>query len=148
FDEDLRRHAQLVRSNHVVLRAVEGSRPTIKPQPIDRDGFAAELRRFGVTDQRASHLADAAFRSMTAFQNEAPASGSALRRWASQLSSRVARRAALLGRWNEARTGDAAELARATGTANTSAMDVIRPLAEGEDPLFAAVGPVWSLVSP
>ena len=148
FEDELRRDADLVRNNHVIYRAPEGSEPDIKLRPIDRDAFLAELSKEGVERDRATQLAAAAYRSIVAFRNEAPARGRTRRSWGKPIATLVARRALLVGAWNEARSGDVSELEVLFNSNYAAALDALRPLTRGEDPMFTAVGPAWTLVSP
>jgi len=147
FEDELLRQAELVRNSHVIYRSEDGASADLAPRPIDRDAFAAELERLGVPEGRRRELAGAAYRGIGAFRNTAPARGKPLRRWGTTLASRVARRSWLLGGWNDLKSGDVAEIERLTSGAYGSALDTLRPLSQGEDPLFASVGPVWSLAS-
>jgi hypothetical protein len=147
FDDQLRRDAELVRYNHVILRAPEGFAGDIGLPPVDRAIFARQLQDAGVDEDKATRLSEAARRSIVAFRNETPAHGGTARRWAVAMASQVARRAWLVGGWSESRSGDIAELERLFGASYVATTDALRALAEGEDPLFIRVGATWKLVS-
>lgn len=147
FEESLRRAAELVRSNHVIFMTPGDVPADMALPPIDRDEFAAALRKAGVPEEAAGGLARAAHRSIVAFQREPSAGGTALRAWSAQVQDKVARRAWLVGSWNEARSGDTAVLTALMGISYEDARERLMPLATGEDPLFAIVGTTWALTA-
>lgn len=147
FEDELRREAQLVRSHHVILLAPENVPADIRLPAIDRDVFAETLKDAGVADEVATRLSSAAFRSVVAFQTEAPARGAARRDWAKALESKVVRRAWLAGGWQEARSGDVDALTSFLGVEYEDARSALEQYASGADPIFATVGGTWALTS-
>lgn len=147
FDDQLRRDADLVQFNHVIVRAPEGFTGDIALPSVDRHGFERQLQEAGVDEVKAKRLSEAARRSIVAFRNETPAHGGTARRWVVAMASQVTRRAWLVGAWTESRSGDVAELERLFGATYAATIDGLRALAEGEDPLFSRVGATWRLVS-
>ncbi len=147
FEDELRREAQLVRSHHVILLAPGDVPADIALQPIDRDVFAAALRDAGVEENVAERLARAAYRSLVAFQAEAPARGARLREWSKAFESKIVRRAWLAGGWHEARSGDTDALVSLFAMPYEDAHSELEPFAAGEDPMFATVGGTWALTS-
>jgi hypothetical protein len=147
FEDGLLREAALVRNNHVIHRVDDKANANLALRPVDRDAFAGALTEEGVAKDRAQDLAAAAYRSLVAFQNAAPARGAPARRWGANLVERVVRRALLVGGWNDLRSGDVGELERLLARDYATALEALRPLSAGEDPLFASVGPTWSLTS-
>ena len=89
YEEKLRRDARLIRSHHVVLLSPADVPGDIGLPPIDRDAFAAELRDRGVPDDAAPRLAQAAHRSLVAFQFAAARPGAPARDWSGPLTSRI-----------------------------------------------------------
>ena len=147
FDDELRREAQLVRSHHVILLAPQGVPADISLPAINRDAFKATLNDAGVDEEVAERLARAAFRSLVAFQADAPARGAARREWSKAFESKIVRRAWLAGGWHEARSGDVDALTSFFGVAYDDARSELEPFASGEDPIFATVGGTWALTS-
>ncbi len=145
FEDELRREAQLVRSHHVILLAPRDVPADIALQPIARDVFAAALRDAGVEENVAERLAQAAYRSLVAFQVEAR--GARLREWSKAFKSKIARRAWLAGGWHEARSGDTDALVSLFAMPYEDALSELEPFAAGEDPMFATVGGTWALTS-
>ncbi|MEN3282796.1 MAG: hypothetical protein V7607_3936 [Solirubrobacteraceae bacterium] len=146
FEEELRRAAELVRTHHIIMLAPEGTPSDIQLPSIDREAFASTLRESGVEDATARWLAAAAHRSIVAFQRDSASGGAVQRRWS--LQSPIARRAWLVSSWNERRSGDTEALSALFGTSYEAALEELRTLSVGEDPLFTVVGGTWALVSP
>lgn len=148
FDDGMVREAELVRNNHVMYRVEDGANADVMPGAIDRDVFARELTLLGVGETEAKELAVLANRSVVAFRNASPARGRPVHPWGTMLAGRVARRAWLLGGWNDLKSGDVSEVETFIGGEYATALEVLRPLTQGEDPLFASVGPAWSRTQP
>lgn len=147
FDDTLVRDADLVRNNQVIYRVEDGANADVALRAIDRDIFTAGLGELGVTEPRARELAALAHRSLVAFRNAAPARGRPAHPWGTVLASRIVRRSWLLGSWNDLKSGDIAELEAMVGDGYAAALETLRPLTKGEDPLFTSVGPAWSRAS-
>jgi len=149
FEEDLRRDALLVRSHHVVLIAEEDTPADIPLPAIAIEPAISVLRGMGVDEDRATQLAQAANRSLVAFQREAPASpGAARRDWSAFFGSKEVRRAWLIGGWTEQRSGDIDVLSALLGVSYDDARDALLKLARGPDPLFTVTGEQWARVLP
>lgn len=147
FDETLRREARLVHSHHVILICPDEVPADIALPPIDRDEFKAGLMELGVPQDVALQLTRAARRSLVAFQAETPAMGAVRREWSQTFASVVARRALMVGSWNESRSGDTDAIEAIGGRAYSEAREELSRLARGEDPVFVAVGGAWGLVA-
>jgi hypothetical protein len=148
YEAELRREAQLVQSNHVILLAPESGPADIEVPPIDRGVFDAALRDLGVDKNLAEKLTLAAHRSLVAFQTEAPSRAVGKRReWSKTFESKVIRRAWLAGGWHEARSGDTDALASFIGTVYDDIRAELQPVATGGDPVFTSVGGTWGLTA-
>lgn len=147
FEDALRRHAQLLRSHHVILAQPQHVPSDIALRPVDRDAFRDLLIADGEDRDVAENLARAAFRGVGAFQAEAPAGSASVRDWSSAFASRVVRRAWLAGGCQEARTGDIEALESFFGDSYDDARSELHPFASGHDPIFAVVGGTWGLTS-
>ncbi len=148
YEDDLRREARLVTNHHVVVRSDDGWDPTINLPPIDPVAFKALLEARGVPEERAQDLARFARRSVEAFQRAAATAGAERSpEWASQLTTPVTRRAWLVGKWSERRSGDLDALADLFGAPYEQAREELATLARGADPLFVIVGETWAVVS-
>ncbi|MGE4029026.1 MAG: hypothetical protein AB7I08_02245 [Thermoleophilia bacterium] len=147
FDETLRREARLIHSHHVILVRPDDVRADIALPHVDPEAFAAGLIDLGVPRDAALPLARAARRSIVAFQAETPALAAVRRDWSQNVSSRIARRALMLGAWNESRSGDTDVVETVLGQTYPEAREELSRLARGEDPIFASVGGTWGLVS-
>jgi hypothetical protein len=147
YYDELRREARLVQAHHVVIRAEDGGGAAIDLPPIDIEAFQALLVAYGVPEARALELARLARRSIYAFQRATPVAQVAAPPWVSQLHSAVARRAWLVGRWNERRSGDTDALANLLGALYADARDELVQLAVGADPLLVRVGDSWTTTS-
>lgn len=147
FEDDLRREAQLVRSHHVVFLAPADAPSDIALPQIDRDTFASALRSVGVGEDQADRLAKSAYRSLVAFQSDAPSRGARRRAWSEPFRSKVVRRAWLAGGWQEARSGDIDALEQLFGISYDDARPELEPFTSGEDPIFTVVGGSWGLTS-
>jgi hypothetical protein len=148
YEDDLRREARLVANHHVVVRADDGPDPTITLPPIDPAAFQALLEERGVPFERAQDLARFARRSVEAFQRAASAPGAERSpMWARLLTSPVPRRAWLVGKWSERRSGDLDALADLFGSPYEQAREELATLSVGADPLFVVVGETWAVVS-
>jgi hypothetical protein len=147
--EELRREALLVRSHHVVLLA-EGDAPADIPlSAIAIEPATSLLRDIGVDEERAAELAQAANRSLIAFQREAPARpGIARRDWSEFFRSKVVRRAWLMGGWTEQRTGDIEMVSSILGMSYDDARDELLQSSRGPDPLFTLTGGQWARILP
>jgi len=146
YYDDLRREARLVRGHHVVIRADEGG-AMIELPPIDIEAFQANLVGDGIPAHRALELARLARRSIYAFQRATPVSHVIVPPWAAEVGSAVARRAWLVGRWSERRSGDVDALAELLAMPYDSARDELLRLVTGADPLFVRVGDTWTVTS-
>lgn len=148
YDEVMLREALLIQNHHVVMVVPPGV-PGIVLKPLDPGRFATLLRGAGVSEEKARDLAEAASRSLVAFQNAAPALGGALHpQWADLLKSAVLRRAWLACAWLELRSGDTAVMAQLLGRELEAASAELRAAATGEDPILVAVAGVWAVASP
>ncbi len=147
YYDDLRREARLVQNHHVVLRAEQGGAAVVNLPPIDIEAFRAHLVADGLPEARALELARLAHRSIYAFQRATPVAQVAAPRWVSEFGSAVARRAWLVGRWNERRSGDTDALADLFGRPYAGARDELVRLAAGADPLLVRVGDTWTVTS-
>lgn len=148
YEDDLRREARLVANHHVVVRADDGWDPTIDLPPIDPVAFQALLDVRWVPHERAQDLARFARRSVEAFQRAASVPGAERSPvWASLLTSPVTRRAWLVGKWSERRSGDLDALADLFGMPYGQAREELATLSVGADPLFVVVGETWAVVS-
>lgn len=149
FDEDLRRDALLVRSHHVVLLSEEGTPADVPLPAVAIVSVASAFKELGVEEEQATRLAQAANRSLVAFQREAPARpGIARRDWAQNFSSKVVRRAWLAGGWSEQRSGDIDVLTELLGVAYEDTRDELLRSARGADPLLVVSGQQWGRVLP
>ena len=149
YDEILHREAQLIQNHHVVLVAPPDMPGTVVTGPLDYERFTTLLRNAGVPEDRARGLAQAALRSLVAFQHEAAGPGSVLRpQWKTWFESPVLRRAWLAGGWVELRTGDANVMASLLGQTLEASSHMLREPASGEDPIFTVVASVWGVASP
>lgn len=147
YYDELRREARLFRNHHVIIRAEDGGSATINVPPIDIESFQALLVADGVPEARALELARLAHRSIYAFQRATPASQVAAAAWVADLSSVVVRRAWLVGRWNERRSGDEDALAELFARSYSEAREELVRLTAGSDPLFVRVGETWTVTS-
>lgn len=147
FDETLRREARLVQSHHVILICPDGVPADIELPPVDRDAFTAGLIALSVPEEAAAKLTRAARRSLVAFQAETPAVGAGRREWSQGFISIVARRALMLGGWNEIRSGDTDAVEAVLGQTYSEVREELGRLARGEDPILAAVGGTWGAVA-
>jgi hypothetical protein len=147
FHDELRREARLVQSHHVVIRADDGAPTTIPLPEIDIQAFQTVLVADGVPEERAFELARLARRSIYAFQRATPVASLAGPEWASQLDSAVVRRAWLVGRWDERRSGDIDALSDLFGMPYAEAREEVVRLSRGADPLFVRVGDTWTVTS-
>lgn len=148
YVDDLRREARLVANHHVVIRADDGWDPTIDLPPIDPVAFQALLEVRRVPRERAQDLARFARRSVEAFQRAASVPGAERSPvWASLLTSPVTRRAWLVGKWSERRSGDLDALAALFGMPYEQAREELAALSVGADPLFVVVGETWAVIS-
>lgn len=148
YEDGLRREARLIANHHVVVRADDGWDPTINLPPIDPSAFHSLLLERDVPEDRARELARFARRSVEAFQRAASAPGAERSPgWVAYLTTPVARRAWLAGKWNERRSGDMDALANFFGVPYEQAREENSSLAEGADPMFVVVGETWAVVS-
>lgn len=148
YDDALRREARLVQNHHVVVRADEGWDPALALPPIDPADFHALLEDRGVPSDRARDLARFASRSVEAFLRAASAPGVEVSpAWARLLSTRVARRCWLVGKWDERRSGDIDALAELFGQDYEQAREQLSQLSSGADPMMIVVGSTWAVVS-
>lgn len=146
YHDELRREARLVKDHHVVLRTDEGG-ASIDIPPIDIESFQAVLLTDGVPEQRALELARLAHRSIYAFQRATPVADLPAPSWVDRLNSPVARRAWLVGRWDQRRSGDTDALAELFARPYDAAQEELLPLATGTDPLLVRVGETWTVTS-
>jgi hypothetical protein len=148
YEDDLRREARLVANHHVVVRADDGWDPTIDLPPVDPAAFQALLEARAVQRERAQEHARFARRSIEAFQRAASVPGvERSPAWAERLTTPVARRAWLVGKWSERRSGDLDALADLFGLPYELAREELATLSVGADPLFVVVGETWAVVS-
>jgi hypothetical protein len=147
YHDELRREVRLVQGHHIVIRVDEGGRASIDLPPIDIEAFQALLVGDGVQGERALELARLAHRSIYAFQRATPVAQITAPPWVSELGSAVARRAWLVGKWNERRSGDADALTSLFSVPYAEAREELRRLAAGADPLFVRVGDSWTVTS-
>jgi hypothetical protein len=148
YEDDLRRDARLVANHHVVVRADEGWDPSIELPAVDPAAFQALLEARGVPHERAQDLARFARRSVEAFQRAASAPGAERSPvWARLLTTPVTRRAWLVGKWSERRSGDLDALADLFGLPYDQAREELATLSAGPDPLLVVVGETWAVVS-
>lgn len=146
YADDLRRDIRLVRGHHVIIRAEDGG-STLDLPPIDIEAFQSILVQDGLPEQRALELARLARRSIYAFQRATPLAQVAAPPWVTYLGSMVARRAWLVGRWDERRSGDVDALGDLFSQPYATAREELLPLAAGADPLFVRVGETWTVAS-
>jgi hypothetical protein len=148
YDDALRREARLVQNHHVVVRADEGWEPTVALPPVDPAEFQVMLEARDVSSERARELSRFARRSIEAFQRAASAPGAEVSpAWARLLSTPVARRCWLVGKWDERRSGDTDALAELFGQDYEPAREQLLQLASGADPMMIVVGTTWAVVS-
>lgn len=148
YDDALRREARLVQNHHVVVRADDGWEPSVALGPIDPSEFQALLEDRGVPNARARDLARFARRSVEAFQRAASAPGAEVSPpWARLLSTAVARRCWLAGKWDERRSGDKDVLAELFGQDYDQAREQLSRLTTGADPMLIVVGSTWAVAS-
>lgn len=149
YDELLHREAQLIQNHHVVLAAPPGMPGSVVVNPLDLERFTTLLREAGVPEERARALAQAALRSLVAFQHEAAVPGTVLRpQWKAWFESPVLRRAWLAGGWVDVRSGDANVMEGLLGRTLDDCSEALRKAATGEDPIFSVVASVWGVASP
>lgn len=148
YEDQLRREARLVANHHVVVRADDGWDPTVQLPPINPTELLPLLEARGVPPVRAQDLARFARRSVEAFQRAASVPGverSPL--WAGLLRTPVTRRAWLVGKWSERRSGDLDALSELFGVPYDQAREELKSLSVGADPLFVVVAETWAVVS-
>ena len=149
YHDDLGREARLIRSHHVVIRGpVGGGTPTLDLPEIDPRALRPLLVAAGVPDRQADKLSVLFRRSIFAFQRAAPSLDlTAPPSWAVDPLSRCARRAWLVGGWNERRSGDTDAVAAFVGMPYSEARDELDGLAAGPDSLLTRVGESWTVTS-
>ena len=149
YDDALQREAELMRSHHIVFVTLRDMPANIKLGGVHVGQFAALLEKASVPKDRAHTLALTASRSLVAFQRQASIGGITPRpQWRDWLHTVMYRRAWLAGGWAELRSGDVAVMDTLLGQSLESALTHLREAAGGEDPIFAEVGNIWSVISP
>lgn len=149
YGDALQREAELMRSHHIVFVTLRDMPANIKLGGVHVGQFAALLEKAGVPKDRAQSLAVTASRSLIAFQRQASIVGITPRpQWRDWLHTVMYRRAWLAGGWAELRSGDVAVMDTLLGQSLDSALPQLREAAGGEDPIFAEVGNIWSVISP
>ncbi len=149
YDEALQHEGELIQNHHVVLLALRDMPTNIKVSDINQERFAQLLQDAGVMPERARNLAQAASRSLVAFQRQASAAGAVLRpSWTDWMKSSTLRRAWLAGGWIEIRSGDADVMGVLLGQTLDSAGTELREASAGGDPILVVVASVWAVASP
>lgn len=148
FEEQMRREAELVRSNHVLFMCEEEVPADIELPNIDIGEATRLLIAEGVERELAAELAKAAGVSLQRFQRVASQRRVPQPHWSTAFSDRDVRRAWLLKSWTTVRSGDVEIFERMVGKPFAEVEDALRKSARGADPIFSTVGAVWSVVSP
>lgn len=149
YHDSLRRDGRLVESHHVLMRTDEHDHMGMDLPPIDLVVASQVFQETGIPYRDADALARLIHRSLYAFQRSSPLTTGSIRSpaWAGQLESIVARRAWLLGKWNENRSGDTDALEMLVGVPYDTAREQLLQFARGADPMFSNVGSTWVLTS-
>lgn len=148
FEEQMRREAELVQSNHVLFMCEEEMPADIELPNIDIGEATRLLVGEGVERELAAELAKAAGVSLQRFQRVASRRKMPQPEWSAAFSDRDVRRAWLLRSWTTARSGDVETFERMVGKSFAEVEDAMRKATRGPDPIFSTVGTVWSVVSP
>jgi hypothetical protein len=149
YDDALQREAELMRGHHIIFVTLRDMPANIKLAGVHVGHFTDLLKKAGVADDRATNLALTASRSLVAFQRAASIAGITPRpQWRDWLHTVVYRRAWLAGGWAELRSGDVTVMDRLLGQTLQSALPQLAEAARGEDPIYAEVGNIWSVISP
>ena len=150
FEEQMRREAELVRSNHVLFMCEQDLPADIELPDIDIAAVTKQLINDGVERALAEELGRAVGTSLRRFQRVArtarrpsPQPG-----WRAAFAGRDVRRAWLLRTWTTARSGDIEAFQSLVGKPFEDVEDALQQAARGADPIFSNVGSVWSVVSP
>ena len=150
FDEQMRREAELVRSNHVLFMCEQDLPADIELPDIGIAAVTTQLTDDGIERTLAEELGRAAGTSLRRFQRVARAAQrpSPQPEWRTALADRDVRRAWLLRSWTTARSGDMEAFQSLVGKKFEEVEDALQQAARGADPIFSNVGSVWSVVSP
>jgi hypothetical protein len=148
FEEQMRREAELVRSNHVLFMCEDDVPADVELPDIDIAEVTRLLIDQGVGRDLATALGQAAGVSLRKFQRVAAQQRAPQPAWNAVFSDRDIRRAWLLRAWTTARSGDLEVFEQIVGKPFSEVEDPLRRAARGADPAFSTVGAVWSVVSP
>lgn len=150
FEEQMRREAELLRSNHVLFMCEQDVPADIELPDIDIAVATSLLIDDGVERPLAEELGRAAGTSLRRFQRVARAAQRSAPQpeWSAAFADRYVRRAWLLRSWTTARSGDIEAFRSLVGKPFEDVEDALKFAARGADPIFSNVGSVWSVVSP
>jgi hypothetical protein len=148
FEEEMRREAELVRSNHVLFMCEDDAPADVELPNIDIAEVTRLLTREGVERGLATELGQAAGVSLKRFQRVASGQRVPQPEWSTAFADRDVRRAWLLRSWMAARSGDLDVFEQVVGKPFGDVEEPLRHAARGADPVFSTVGAVWSVVSP
>lgn len=148
YDEQMRREAELVRANHVLLMCEDDVPADVELPDIAISEVIELLVSDGVDRTLAGELARAAGVSVRKFQRVASQQKVLRPEWSTAFSSREMRRAWLLRSWTASRSGDIEVLEAQLGKPFDEVEDQLRQATRGADPIFSKVGQAWSVVSP
>jgi hypothetical protein len=148
FEEEMRRAAELVVSNHIVFMCQEDLPGEIELPPIGIAEVTKLLIDDGVDRELADKLGKAAGISLERFRRVASERRTPQPAWLEAFSNRDIRRAWLLQSWTTARSGDLEAFARFVGAQFGEVEETLRKVARAADPVFSTVGTVWSVTSP
>jgi hypothetical protein len=148
FDEQMRREAELVQSNHVLFMCEEDVPADVDLPDIDIAEVTRLLIAQGIERELAAELGKAAGVSLKKFQRVALQRKAPQPAWSAAFANREVRRAWLLRSWTTVRSGDLDAFERFVGKGFDAVEEPLRQAARGADPVFSTVGSVWSVVSP
>ncbi len=148
FEEQMRREAELVRSNHVLFMCEDDVPADVELSNIDIAEVTRLLISQGVERELATELGQAAGVSLKKFQRVASQQRGPQPAWNTAFSDRDVCRAWLLRSWTTARSGDLDVFEQLVGKSFSDVEEPLRQAARGADPVFSTVGAVWSVVSP
>jgi hypothetical protein len=148
FEEQMRRVAELVQSNNVLFMCEEDMPADVELPNINIADVTKMLLDQGVERKLATELGQAAGVSLQRFQRVASKQTRPQPAWNAAFSEADIRRAWLLGSWTTSRSGDLDVFAQLVGRPFDEVEGQMGESARGADPVFSAVGAVWSVVSP
>jgi hypothetical protein len=148
FEEQMRREAELVRSNHVLFMCEDDVPADVELPNIDIAEVTRLLIIQGVQRELATELGQAAGVSLKKFQRVGSQQRGPQPAWNAAFSDRDVRRAWLLRSWTTARSGDLVVFEQIVGKPFSDVEETLRQAARGADPVFSTVGTAWSVVSP